>query len=302
MNTIIRIQVTSSKGTVFTQEKIQHAFSFFDHVINHFSRFKPDSELSKLNRGKLKDTPISKELFDLIELALDAANITDGIYDPTVIDLLEAYGYDEKNSFANLKDKGLNEQIKKIIQNRPSFKEIELDKSNRTVKLKRGQRIDMGSIAKGYAVDLALEYLASFKFEGVLVNAGGDIRAQGVSPKHLPWSIALFKAPLPNKEIEVNSGAWGNIDLLNESISGSGGWARKVGIFHHLINPKTGFPQNEISQDFVVAPSAKESDLWATVLFLLGKSGLAQIHNKGYKGMVVDFTGAIFKSSNFMYY
>lgn len=302
MNTIIRIQVTSTKGTVFTKEKIEEAFSCFDHVIEHFSRFNRKSELSLLNKGELAGETLSQELYDLIKLALDTAYLTKGIYDPTIIDLLNAYGYDSASSFKGLKNPKLADEIKKLIQNRPSFKEIELDSEKRMVKLVKGQKLDLGSVAKGYAVDLALDFLSKYGFEGILVNAGGDVRALGVNPAHLPWQIALYKAQLPNQSFDDKRPSWGNVELLDESISGSGGWARRVGLFHHLINTASGFPQNDISQTFVIAPTATESDLWATVLFLMGKNALPLLQKKGYKGMAVDFKGAIYKSPQFIYH
>lgn len=302
MNTIIRITVVSDKGTVFTKERIEDAFSCFDNVIDHFSRFNKNSELSKLNRGELMGKPLSKDLFDLISRSLDASYLTNGIYDPTVIDILEAYGYDSQGSFKALKDPNIHEEIKELIKNRPSYSEIELDEKNRKVKLQKEQRLDLGSIAKGYAVDLAYDKLAKHGFLGFLINAGGDIRAKGVNPKGLPWSIALFRASLPNSEIGHEPESWGNIDLYDNSIAGSGGWARKVGIFHHLIDIGSGMPLNEISQSFVIAPTCSDSDLWATISFLMGKASMPLIEKLGYEVMIVTFNGTIFKSSNFSYY
>jgi thiamine biosynthesis lipoprotein len=299
MNTIIRVQVTSSKGTVFTKEKIEESFNCFDHVIEHFSRFDEKSELNQLNNGKI--TKVSKELFRLINTALKVARITKGIYDPTIIDLLEMYGYDKEASFKGLKNPKISDEVMKLAANRPSFEEIELDDKSREVKLAKGQRLDLGSLAKGYAVDLAYDFLMGFDFEGILINAGGDIRAFGVNQYDLPWSIALYKAPLPN-QVDDGQDSWGKIELLNESVSGSGGWARRVGLFHHLLNPKNGLPLNEISQTYVIAPTAMESDLWATVLFLLGQAGLVLLQQHEYKGMVVDHSGAIYKSKEFIYH
>lgn len=299
MNTIIRIQITSSKGTVFTKEKIEESFNCFDHVIEHFSRFDKNSELNQLNNGKIKK--VSGELFNLIQIALKTAHISNGVYDPTIIDLLELYGYDKDASFKGLRNPKISDEVMKLASNRPSFKEIELDIDSKEVKLVKGQRLDLGSLAKGYAVDLAYDFLMQFGFDGILINAGGDIRAFGVNQFDLPWSIALYKAPLPNQLSDGND-TWGKVELLNESVSGSGGWARRVGIFHHLLNPKNGLPHNEISQTYVIAPTALESDLWATVLFLLGKEGLSLLQQREYKGMVVDHAGAIYKSREFIYH
>lgn len=299
MNTIIRISIVSSRGTIFTNEKLYKAFSFFNHVVDKFSRFNIKSELSLLNARKISE--VSLELFNLIEIAIKASKISDGVYDPTIIDLLEAYGYDKNSSFKGLDNPKIYDEIKKLCKNRPSVNEIELDKNNLTVKLALNQKIDLGSVAKGYAVDLAFNFLQKYKFDGILINAGGDIRCSGVNEFNLPWSIALYKADLPNSGLSDNK-VWGKVELQNESISGSGGWARKVGVFHHLLNPKNGFPINEISQSYVIAKTATESDLYSTVLYLMGKEGLAIINKNKYKGFVVDFKGNIYKSIDFIYY
>ena len=306
MNTIIRIQIVSSQGTIFTKEKLYKAFDYFKYVVDKFSRFKKDSELSMLNAGKIKDGIVSKELFDLVDLALKTSKETDYVYDPTIIDLLELYGYDDKSSFSGLSNEKLSDEVIKMCKNRPSVKDIEINKKLNQIKLKKHQKIDLGSVGKGYAVDLAFDFLRKFDFNGILINAGGDIRSFGVNAHGLPWVIALYRAELPNSEISqykgVDRNSWGNVVLENESISGSGGWARKVGVFHHLLNPKTGFPINEVSQSYVIAKTSTESDLYSTVLFLLGSKGLSLISKKGLKGFVVDFKGNIFKSNDFNYF
>lgn len=306
MNTIVRIQIVSNQGTIFTKEKLYKAFDCFKYVVDKFSRFKKDSELSLLNTGKIKDGIVSQELFDLINLTLKASKETDGIYDPTIIDLLELYGYDEKGSFSGLSNKKLSDEVIIMCKNRPSVNDIVLDKKLKKIQLLKNQKIDLGSVGKGYAVDLAYDFLRKFNFDGILINAGGDIRSFGVNAHGLPWTIALYRAQLPNNAIDHNTkidgNSWGNVILENESISGSGGWARKIGVFHHLLNPKTGFPINEVSQSFVIAKTATESDLYSTILFLLGPKGLSLISKKGLKGFVVDFKGNIFKSTDFNYF
>jgi len=300
MNTIIRVQVVSCRGTVFTREKIALALEQFEHVVKHFSRFTQTSELSRLNSGKLKEGKVSSELYQLVEKALQVAELTDGAYDPTVIDLLEAYGYDRKNDFSKLADPGLALEISKMALGRPSFRKIKLDPEATTIVLQPGQRIDLGSIGKGYAVDLAYKVLSGNRFDGFLINAGGDIRVFGNNPEGIPWRIMLYRSQLPNQRISTDN-CLGMISLQNSSIAGSGGWARKVGIFHHLLNPRTGLPVNEVAQTYVMADTATDSDVWATALFVTGKAGLKILHQQEKAGLLVDFQGNIYKTPDFEY-
>lgn len=301
MNTIIRIQVVSTKGTVFTREKIAAAFEQFDLVVKHYSRFRKDSELSKLNQSNGKAVEVSKELFALIAKALEISKLTDYAYDPTVIDLLEAYGYDVKQDFSRLQDPKLYVEIAKLTVGRPPCSAIELDYKNHKVKLQPGQRLDLGSIGKGYAIDLAYQVLDGNGFEGFLINAGGDLRAQGHNNSDLPWKIMLYRSQLPNHALDEEI-FLGSVALENRSIAGSGGWARRIGAFHHLLNPKDGLPINSISQTYVMGPTASICDAWATALFVTGSSGLALIETAGLSGLLIDASGNISQTGNFEYY
>jgi thiamine biosynthesis lipoprotein len=302
MNTIIRIQVISDKGTVFTKNKIRKAFGNFSRVVDRFSRFSDYSELSILNSNSGKFFRVSQELFILITFILDLANISKGAFDPTIIDLLEAYGYDKKQTFDKLNKPEIYDEIKKMIKDRPSWQEIKLDRKNLSVKLAKGQKLDLGSVGKGYAIDLAYKDLKK-EFDHFLINAGGDIRVSGLNDKGLYWKIMLYKAPLPNHaETGKDANSLGLIEMEpGKSIACSGGWARRVGAFHHLLSPFDGLPINENSQSYVVGPNAMQADAWATLLFVTGKSALPIMRSHELAGLLLDFQGNIFQSDNFYY-
>lgn len=293
MNTIVRITLYSNKSTIFSQEKIQEAFGCFDSVVKKYTRFNSKSELAKLNNSGGKPFQVSEEFFGLIQTMLELSNLTNGSYDPTIIDLLETYGYGENRSFEELDDPKLYDKIQQLVKTRPHPSQIKLNHKNLTVKLAPRQRLDLGSIGKGYAVDLA--YAVLDEFPAFMINAGGDIRVKGPKPDGSSWQVGLDYSQLPNKKLHTKK-LLGTIELNKGSICGSGGWARKVKFFHHLLNPKTGTPINDISQTFVIAPTALEADPWATVLFTLGKSGLQLLKDKGFTGIVVDNNGQISSS------
>lgn len=307
MNTIVRITLYSDKSTVQSHEKIQQAFACFDTVVKKYTRFNSKSELAKLNNSGGKPFKVSTEFFYLIEYMLGLSKLTDGSYDPTIIDLLETYGYGENRNFEALDDPQLFEKIQELVKTRPRPQEIKLDKKKLTVQLAPRQRLDLGSIGKGYAVDLAYDVLADFP--AFMINAGGDIRVKGPKPEGETsnrenlddgdWQIALYKAQLPNKALQQDN-LLGTISLKEGSVCGSGGWARKVRFFHHLLNPKTGLPINETSQTYVIAPTAIEADTWATVLFTLGEKGLELLKSKKFAGIVVDKNGKISQTGSIL--
>lgn len=292
MNTRINIQVYSDIGTIKTQEKLQDAFRCFETVVKNYTRFDSKSELSKLNNSGGKPFKVSKELFDLISYMTELSRFTEGVYDPTIIDLLEAYGYKPNADFQELEDPYLYNIIQNLARQRPSPNEIKLDHKKLEITLAPKQRIDLGSIGKGYAIDLAYEALSDIN--AYIINAGGDIRVKGPKPDGSPFIISLYFAQLPNKKLHRENSI-GNLELKEGSVCSSGGWARKVRFFHHLINPKTGFPVNQVSQSYVIAPTAVVADAWSTVLFIMGKKGL-KILPEGVKGIVINANGEITQS------
>lgn len=282
MNTKIEIQVIKDgQNTVKLQESIEDAFGEFDRIVNKYTRFNESSELSNLNRNNGKWTKISYEFFTLIEFMLDLSKKTNGAFDPTIIDFLEMYGYDKHYNFEKLHDSKLAERIKQFAEERPHWSEIEINKKEQKVKLQKSQRIDLGAVGKGYAIDCAYEKIKNFS-DNFIINAGGDIRASGTDENGENWKVSL-QVPedtsniksLPKKNIFKKD--IGEIVLENNAIASSGSWARKVSYFHHLINPNTGTPvETQHSTVFVNAPTALEADAWATALFVGGEKIIQQ--------------------------
>jgi thiamine biosynthesis lipoprotein len=301
MSTIIKITVITDKETVFTNDKIDEAFSKFKYVVNKFTRFDRSSELSKLNNNhKGIPTIIDKEFFNLIKFTLDLAKTTNGQFDPTIIDLLESYGYGDGLNFKELENKKLMEEIQKVVLLRNNFRKIKLNDKTLEIQLAPRQKIDLGGIGKGYAIDLAYALLDKY-FDSFLINAGGDIRAKGKNLEDKSWLIALEKEPIPNTSGQIST--WGDLNLNNQALAASGYWYRKIRFFHHLLNPLTGLPVNETTQVFVLANTALLADAWATALFVIGKSALISLKqdliNEEIEAMIVDNRGIIHTTDRF---
>ncbi|MEI7579609.1 MAG: FAD:protein FMN transferase [bacterium] len=291
MNTSIKITAYSDYGTVDTWNLINQAFDNFLQVVKKFSRFDPNSELSQLNQNQGKPTQLSPELFEIIHFALNLAKQTLGKYDPTVLDLLEVYGYKNEKDFQELNDPYLMKKIKKIILERPKYSEIQLDQVNHTITLQKKQRLDLGSLGKGYAIKLAAKTLSPT--QNFLIEAGGDIFARGKKENNLPWQVGL----LVQQDDEPQM--LGKITLTNQSIASSGSWANRVRFFHHLLNPKNGLPENYWQQIFVLDPDPLLADAWATALFLAGTAALKLAESKKLTALLLDFHGKITKTEDF---
>lgn len=281
MGTLVEITISTGIPKIDVLNAIDEAFNQFNYVINKFSRFKSTSELSKLNRNAGTWHKVSADLFHLIEYSLELSKLTSGLFDPTIIDILRAYGYDssyDTSRIARHLEQNISTQLEQQKTTRPSPLDIKLNKSTLEVRLLPDQNIDLGASAKGFAIDLAKNCLIRSGLNDFIINAGGDIWAQGTK------KIALFSPTAPDKIL-------GAVKIKNKSIAASGTFAKKVGAFHHLINPKTMKPHSLTLQAYAIAQSAMEADAWATALFLLGQEGVKLARQYNIKTIIISENG-----------
>ena len=214
------------------------------------SRFRPDSELSALNRsGRLRASP---DLVRVTELALAARQRTGGRFDPTVHDALVAAGYDR--TFEEVRAGS------SIVATRPPARcrgAFAVSAQTREIVLGPGVRLDFGGIGKGYAVDRACDLLAPSG--PCLVSAGGDLAVRGGS---WPVGVETLGRTL---SLELKSGA------VATSGSDRRRWATTEGDAHHLIDPRTGAPADtDLLRVTVVGRTAVEAEILAKSLYLAG--------------------------------
>jgi len=280
MGTTIQITIYEPKSKIKALDAIDDAFEQFDHVIKKFSRFDPESELSHLNKSQGKWFKVSKEFFMLIEKSLLASKESNYLFDPTIIDLLIAYGYDKSYDPGRIirrtKTGSFKRELEHVMKNRPYPSEINMDKKNLSIFLQKKQRLDLGASGKGYAIDLARNALIKAGFKNFIVNAGGDVYVGEKGKK-----VALFDPRNPASPL-------GTIILKNKALAGSGSFAKKAGDFHHILNPGSGKAGNKVLQTYAIAPTALEADIYATVLFLMGRKGLELMQTKGFQSIIIS--------------
>ncbi|MBP9758514.1 FAD:protein FMN transferase [Candidatus Dojkabacteria bacterium] len=270
MNTEISIKGFADIPLVDLKNSIEEALNQFYVIVARFTRFNDSSELSILNKSDGKFVCVAPDLFELVKYGVDLGNKTKGIFDITIIDILEAYGYDKEYNFSKLDDVLLKQKITNLVKIRPKFSEIEFNKNNYKIKLQKKQRIDMGAYAKGYAIRLAKNWLLKSGVDNFFLNAGGDVYAHGydyTKTNKKSWEAALFD---PEKSLKTGKfETFKTIKIKDEAIACSGPWARKVKFFHHLINPITGLPaSNNESVVFVKNKDPMNADALATIKYL----------------------------------
>lgn len=281
MRTTITIKVvqTSELKTVEILDAIETAYGEFDRIVKVYTRFNEDSELSNLNRNSGNWVKVNPEFFMLIKQMLEFSEVTNGSFDPTVIDFLETYGYDPNYDFSKLDKPELDDLVHKMAKTRNSWQQIQLNSDTESVRLAKGQRLDLGGIGKGYAIDCA--YAKLLHMNNFLIDAGGDIRAKGTNIEGKPWKIDL-----KHKDTNDQEKILGYLELNDTSIAASGSWARKVKQFHHILDPLTGKPVDSMRTVYVLGPIATITDVWATSLFVGGKDLIAKLP-EGYEAMLV---------------
>jgi len=194
-----------------------------------WSRFIATSELSRLNAAAGSPVLLPGDTFALVALAISAWEQTDGWFDPTVLDALEAAGYDR--SHEEVVGRALAARPPRAV---PGPEAIGLDARLGEVVLPPGVHLDLGGIGKGHTADLVASGLLTQGAEGALVNMGGDLRAMGRPPVGDVWVVATDATP--PVEVAITAGA------VATSTTTKRRWTVDDRPMHHLIDPHTGAP------------------------------------------------------------
>lgn len=262
------------------------------------SRFRPESELCRLNRAGGRWFPASALLFAAVERAVTAAHESDGLFDPTLLPQLEALGYDR--DFALIAHREVAELAPPAappIDAPPTatppvaaggWRAIALDARRQRIRLPAGVRLDLGGIAKGWAADVALAAFCG-GYAGAMVNVGGDLALRGGPQPGRGWSVGIR-----DPREELNPGARTQVATITLSRGGlatSGAlrrwWLRDGARQHHLLDPRTGRPTrvwiagtDECEPPAHLAPVGEESPLLATATALAPTAAQAEVAAK----------------------
>jgi thiamine biosynthesis lipoprotein len=247
------------------------------------SRFIAESELSRLNRAAGTPVAVSDLLYSVLATALTAARATEGVYDPAMLEQLEKIGYDRTFDAIRTGD------FDPIIPGEPGgrWRGIKVNPIYREVTLPAGIKLDFGGIAKGMAVDAALERLRENGISPALVNAGGDLAVLGLPPTGDTWLISV-----PGRE------HYWSLPLHHGAVATSGiarrHWRQGNILRHHLLDPRTGLPaQSDLWSVTVVTDRCEQAEVAAKVAFILGsRQGADFLRKHSIAGLLVHEDGA----------
>jgi thiamine biosynthesis lipoprotein len=215
------------------------------------SRFRPDSELERLNGSAGRPVPVGPLLLEAIDVALGAARTTDGDVDPTVGRALRALGYDR--DFGSVERRGAPLAPPARFRILTGWRHVRLDRHAGTVELPVGMRLDLGATAKALAADRAAARAASLAGCSVLVSLGGDVAVAGSAPEG-GWSIRIaeWHGADPDERGPSVSIADGGLATSSTTVRT---WQRGQDRLHHVINPSTGWSADVVWRTVSVAAS-----------------------------------------------
>jgi thiamine biosynthesis lipoprotein len=268
-----------------TLERIEQAEkavrALFGEWESALSRFRPESELSRLNARAGRPTAVSSLLYEVVASALAAARATRGAFDPTLLPDLVRLGYDR--TFGELPADASPTRRLPFVGGQ--WHRIRLDSERRRVLLPPGAALDVGGIAKGMAVDAALDRLERELGIGTaLVDAGGDLAVRGLPPGQRAWQVAIEGTTL---SVALGHGA------LATSGSRRRRWLQDGVERHHLIDPRTGEPAaSGLRSVTVAAATCRQAEVGATSVFVLGATeGAALLEMHDLAGLLIGSRG-----------
>ena len=235
-----------------------------------------DSEISRLNGAAAgEEVALSPETLLVLDTASTAALETDGAFDVTCRPVIELWRQAAERG--RLPTDAELESARAVS----SWELIELTPSG-GIKHADTARVDLGGIAKGYAIDHALDTMKAAGVLGALVDVGGDLRCSGQPPQGSLWMVDV-RDPF-------GEGRLGELGVWGAAVCTSGDYARFVEIdgrrYNHIIDPRTGQPTEAASSVTVVAQTALDGDVWATALSVLGRDGIERLPG-GVEAMLV---------------
>lgn len=270
------------------QEAVNAVFREVARLDHLMSTYIPDSKMSEINRdAALKPVEAGDELFRLITRSLDISLLTRGAFDITFDSVGQHYDFRERR---RPDEETISAELPRL-----NYRLVEANRDDGTIRLlAEGVRINLGGIAKGYAVERGIEVLRRYGVAHARVTAGGDTRLLG-DRNGEPWLVGV-QDPRDSEQIAVT------IPLENEAISTSGDYERFFiedgERYHHIIEPSTGHPASEVRSVTIIGPDAVLTDALSTSVFVMGvDQGLRLIATlPDYEGIVIDKDGEMFYS------
>jgi thiamine biosynthesis lipoprotein len=287
MDTVVEITV-ADRSEEHAQSAIREAMAEFHRIDNLMSSYQPESTVSRLNRaGATGGVAVDKELLHVLQQSVEISTASAGAFDVTIWPVSQLWDFPGGNKSVPAAE--LLAEKRSLV----GYMSMNLDPSAGTVGFRLdGMGVDLGAIAKGWAIDRAMEKLVARGIRNAIIDAGGDLRIIGHRPGKTSWRIGVQHPRDPGAMLLT-------FDLTDTAIVTSGDYERFFMVdgvrYHHILDPASGLPARGCQSVTVLAPTAAEADACATAAFVLGPSrGLAFLRSRpGVRGVIVDADGGL---------
>jgi thiamine biosynthesis lipoprotein len=276
MGTFVSIAVHDQNGERWAGA-VEQCFDEIQAVDALMSTFRPDSQISRLNRAAGRESiVVDGRVDEVLRCARLMGAVSDGVFDVTVLPLMRAFGFRR-----GLREDGQGEGFRRptpemlhAALEQVDYRALHVDSVQGTAGLAHsGAAIDLGGIAKGYAVDRAAEVLQARGVRKAVINAGGDLRVLGAPCEESGWRVGISDPLQPARLLAT-------LELRNQAIATSGNYEKFIEVgedrLGHLIDPRSGNPAEAMLSATVVAPTAMQADAASTTAFLLGHTAGAK--------------------------
>lgn len=283
------VQIVAYTTATHSKERVEDAlgaaFREIDRVEHLLSSWTQSSDVARLNRAQGATVRVSAETRRVLERAVWASRISDGVFDVTYHVLGDLW------RFGDAAEARPRVPPRKEIARRLhliDYRQIDLEPSTNAVRIPAGMRVSLGGIAKGYIVDRAAQVLSARGLESFLVQAGGDLLGVGHKPSGEAWKSGVQDPRGPR-------GAYfATLEFSDHAFSTAGDYARAYFVdgrrYHHIIDPRTGYPATACRSVTIWADDATTADALDDAVFILGiEKGLALVERTpGVGAVMVD--------------
>ncbi len=261
-DTVVTIKIYDKRATTKNFQELEALMKDIDSKIN---RSNENSEIYAVNANAgIAPVQVSQETFDLVKIAVDYAQQTGGLLDPSIGPLVSLWNIGHEG--AHVPPAADIEAAQKLVD----YHKIELNEDSLEIYLQdKGMDIDLGSYGKGFAADLIYDYLQAQGFESAIIDLGGNVFAMGNKPGGREWNVGI-QHPDQKRGIDI-----GTLKVTDKSMVTAGIYERffveNGKTYMHILDPRTGYPvDNNISSVTIIADSSTAADTMDTSLLIMG--------------------------------
>jgi thiamine biosynthesis lipoprotein len=299
-STSVVLRLTDPRGLSAARNAVELELATIDRAC---SRFRPDSEIARVNANAGRAMRVSALLAEALTLALRAAWLTDGDVDPTVGSALALAGYDRDWRLLEQVPAGRSPERSSVNERTHAptvrahalcgWRSLMFDSATRIVRVPAGFAIDLGATAKAWAADRAAQAAAQTADCGALVAIGGDIATGGIAPAR-GWAVHVTDDHrsdhhAPGQTVTIHSGG------LATSSTAVRRWRHRGRTLHHIIDPATGAPaQSRWRTVSVAAASCADANIASTSALIRGGGAPAWLARMGVPARLVSHSGRVY--------